>query len=286
MSTLTMRPVKRGSLKLFSFIGLGVLAIIFLLPYAWMLGSAFKTRTELFTYVIPMSWKTFIPLAPTMENFTRLIIDLKFYRNIFNSLLLAAATVSTTMIFCSMTAFVLSMLDFPGRKVIFTLIMFTMLVPFEARMIPTFLVVQGLGMSDTFIALFLPWVADAFLIFLFSNHFAEIPYDLYHAAIIDGCSHKRVFWSVMFPNILPALISGGLIKFFLAWDAYVWPLIIIRNEKKQVISVAIANLFTDQSVEWELIFSSAVLSTIPVVILFLFLQRYYIAGMTSSGIKG
>jgi ABC-type glycerol-3-phosphate transport system permease component len=184
-----------------------------------------------------------------------------------------------------MTAFALAMLDFPGRKILFFLIMFTMMVPFEARMLPTFLIVQDLGLSNTFTALYLPWFADAFLIFLFTNHFSELPFDLYHAAVIDGCPHTRIFSKIMLPNITPALVSGGLIKFFFAWDSYVWPLIILRTDRWQVIGVAIANLFTDQSVAWELIFSGSLLSTIPVVFLFILLQRYYIAGMTSGGIK-
>ena len=184
-----------------------------------------------------------------------------------------------------MAAFALSLLDFPGRRLAFFVIMFTMMVPFEARMLPTFLVVQDIGLSNTFTALYLPWLADAFLIFLFSNHFAEIPFDLYHAAVIDGCPHTRIYSKIMLPNITPALVSGALIKFFFAWDSYVWPLIILRNNRFQILGVAIANLFTDQSIAWELIFSSALLSTVPVVIIFILLQRYYIAGMTSGGIK-
>ncbi|MCF7943565.1 MAG: carbohydrate ABC transporter permease [Spirochaetia bacterium] len=264
---------------------LAILTILFLMPYMWMLGSAFKPRSELFTYVFPVSWKTFIPLEPTLRNFSRLLNELGFMRNIFNSLLLAAATVTGSILVCGMTAFVLAMIEFPGRRLLYLLIMFTMMVPFEARMIPTFLVVQGLGLSNTFTALYLPWLADAFLIFLFTNHFSEIPSDLYHAAVIDGCPHRKVFWRIMLPNIVPALISGGLIKFFIAWDAYVWPLIILRSDKWQVIGVAIANLFTDQSIEWELIFAGSLLSTVPIIILFFFLQKYYIAGMMSGGVK-
>ncbi len=271
--------------KILAVTGLAMLAAVFLLPYLWMLGSAFKSRSELFSYVLPVSWKTFIPVHPTLDNFSVLLFKLGFLRTILNTLLLSAVTVFGSVVLCSMTAFALSMLEFPGRKIIFFLIMFTMMVPFEARMLPTFLVVQDVGLSNTFTALYLPWLSDAFLIFLFSNHFSEIPFDLYHAAVIDGCPHTRIYDRIMLPNILPALISGGLIKFFFAWDSYVWPLIILRTDKWQVLGVSIANLFTDQSIAWELIFSGSLLSTIPVVALFILLQRYYIAGMTSGGIK-
>ncbi len=262
-----------------------LLASIFLLPYLWMLGSSFKSRSELFSYVLPVSWKTFIPVEPTLNNFSTLLFQLGFARTIFNTLALSVITVFGSVLLCSMAAFALSLLDFPGRKLAFLIIMFTMMVPFEARMLPTFLVVQDIGLSNTFTALYLPWLADAFLIFLFSNHFAEIPFDLYHAAVIDGCPHTRIYSKIMLPNITAALVSGALIKFFFAWDSYVWPLIILRTNKFQVLGVAIANLFTDQSIAWELIFSGGLLSTLPVVIIFILLQNYYIAGMTSGGIK-
>lgn len=276
-----MKPLKKTLVVL----SLALLAGVFLLPYLWMLGSAFKSRSELFSYVLPVSWKTFIPVKPTLDNFTTLLFELGFTRTILNTLGLSAITVLGSVLLCSMAAFSLSLLDFPGRRLAFFVIMFTMMVPFEARMLPTFLVVQDIGLSNTFTALYLPWLADAFLIFLFSNHFAEIPFDLYHAAVIDGCPHTRIYSKIMLPNITPALVSGALIKFFFAWDSYVWPLIILRNNRFQVLGVAIANLFTDQSIAWELIFSSALLSTVPVVIIFILLQRYYIAGMTSGGIK-
>lgn len=276
-----MKPLKKTLVVL----SLALLVGVFLLPYLWMLGSAFKSRSELFSYVLPVSWKTFIPVKPTLDNFTTLLFELGFTRTILNTLGLSAITVLGSVLLCSMAAFALSLLDFPGRRLAFFVIMFTMMVPFEARMLPTFLVVQDIGLSNTFTALYLPWLADAFLIFLFSNHFAEIPFDLYHAAVIDGCPHTRIYSKIMLPNITPALVSGALIKFFFAWDSYVWPLIILRNNRFQVLGVAIANLFTDQSIAWELIFSSALLSTVPVVIIFILLQRYYIAGMTSGGIK-
>ncbi|WP_320129858.1 carbohydrate ABC transporter permease [uncultured Sphaerochaeta sp.] len=281
MSNNTGRIYKKALFSLF----LIFLATVFLLPYLWMVGSAFKTRSELFSYILPLSWKTFVPLHPTLDNFSKLLFELGFGRTIANTLLLSAITVLGSVILCSMTAFALSMTEFPGRKIVFFLIMFTMMVPFEARMLPTFLVVQDIHLSNTFTALYLPWLADAFLIFLFTGHFSEIPFDLYNAAVIDGCPHTQIYWRIMLPNIGPALISGGLIKFFFAWDSYVWPLIILRSDKWQVIGVAIANLFTDQSIAWELIFSSALLSTLPVVLLFILLQPYYVAGMTSGGLK-
>lgn len=275
---------KNNVTKPLVFLGLILLSLVFLLPYFWMLGSAFKPRSELFAYVNPVSWKTFIPLSPTWDNF-RQLFAMDFQRNVFNTLLLSVVTVIGSMFICSSMAYVFSRFEFPGRKIIYAVVVFTMMVPFEARMIPSFLVVQNLGLGDTFTALWLPWLVDAFQIMLFTNHFESIPGDLHNAAVIDGCPHWKIFYKIMLPNIVPALISGGLIKFFFAWDSYVWPLIILRKPTWQVLGVAIANLFTDQRIAWELVFASSLLSTIPVLLLFLFLQKYYVAGMTSGGVK-
>lgn len=266
------------------FIGLALLSLVFLLPYIWMIGSSFKSRNELFQYISPVSWKTFIPIEPTLDNFRRLI-DMGFLVNVANSLLLSAVTVVGSLFFCASMAFVFSRFDFPGRNFLYGLLLFTMMVPFEARMIPTFLVVQEMHLGDTFTALYLPWLVDAFLVILFTNHFEEVPADLHNAAVIDGCPHWRIFYKILLPNISPALISGGLIKFFYAWDSYVWPLIILRKPRWQVIGVAIANMFTDQRIEWELVFAASLVSTVPVLLLFISLQKYYVSGMTSGGVK-
>ncbi|AEV28368.1 ABC-type sugar transport system, permease component [Sphaerochaeta pleomorpha str. Grapes] len=276
----TNRTVKNAFLG----IGLSLLCLLFLLPYLWMIGSAFKARSEMFAYIFPVSWKTFIPLDPTLENF-RTLVEMDFLRNVYNSLLLSAVTVLGSLFVCSSMSYIFARFTFKGAKALYAIVIFTMMVPFEARMIPTFLVVQNLGLGDTFTALWLPWLVDAFQIMLFTNHFSQIPSDLHNAAVIDGCPHYKIFYLVMLPNIVPALISGGLIKFFFAWDSYVWPLIILRRPDWQVLGVAIANLFTDQSIAWELVFASSLVSTVPVLILFLLLQKYYIAGMTSGSVK-
>lgn len=273
-----------ASRKIATAIGLILLSMVFLLPYAWMIGSSFKPTSELFQYVSPVSWKTFIPLDPTLGNFAKLI-GMGFIRNVANTLLLSAVTVFGCIFICASLAYIFSRFEFPGRKVFYGLCVFTMMVPFEARMIPTFLVVENIGLVDTFTGLWLPWIFDAFTIMLFTNHFAAIPADLHNAALIDGCPHVKIFYKVMLPNIGPALISGGLIKFFFSWDSYVWPLIILRKPDWQVLGVAIANLFTDQRVEWELVFAGSLVSTLPVLIIFIFLQRYYVAGMLSGSVK-
>jgi len=276
--------------SLFRFIikwlGLTILILIFTGPYIWMVSSAFKPREEIFRYINPISWRTFVPLEPTFENIQRLLVELEFWRPILNSLGIAIATVTISLFINSMIAFALSRLKFPGRDFLFILVLATLLIPFEAIMVPMFLVVQNIGLDDTYFGIFLPWVADAFIIFLVRQHFMEIPDDLQDAAIIDGCTPFQIFWKVFLPNIRPALVSAGFIKFIYSWDAYIWPLIVTRDPDKAVVAIAIARLFTDQDILWEFVFAGSFLATIPIVLLFLFLQRYYVQGIATTGIRG
>jgi len=276
--------------SLFRFIikwlGLTILILIFTGPYIWMVSSAFKPREEIFRYISPISWRTFVPLEPTFENIQRLLVELEFWRPILNSLGIAIATVTISLFINSMIAFALSRLKFPGRDFLFILVLATLLIPFEAIMVPMFLVVQNIGLDDTYFGIFLPWVADAFIIFLLRQHFVEIPDDLQDAAIIDGCTPFQIFWKVFLPNIRPALVSAGFIKFIYSWDAYIWPLIVTRDPDKAVVAIAIARLFTDQDILWEFVFAGSFLATIPIVLLFLFLQRYYVQGIATTGIRG
>jgi len=263
-----------------------ILILFFTIPYIWMASSAFKPRSEIFAYIHPLSWRTFIPINPTFENFRTLLVEKGFWRPLLNSLGIAVTTVGITLLVSSMMAFALSRLKFNGRDLIFALVLATMMIPFEAIMVPMFLITQKLGLDNTYLGLFLPWIGDAFIIFLLRQQFLEIPTDIQDAAIMDGCNPFQIYWKIMMPLIKPALISAAFIKFMYSWDSYIWPLIITRDPQKMVVAVAIGKLFTDQDILWELIFAGSFIATIPIVILFIFLQRYYVEGITSTGLHG
>jgi len=263
-----------------------ILVIVFATPYIWMIGSTFKPREEIFRYISPLSWRSFVPLNPTFDNIKTLFVEFDFSRPLINSLGVSIASVIFSLTVSSMIAFVLAWIEFPGRKIVFGAIMVTLLIVFEAKIVPLFLIMQRLGLQNTYISIFIPWLTDAFFVFLFYQHFKKLPKELMEAAIIDGCSYFRAYWNVMLPNIGPALISAAFIKFIFSWDSYIWPLITITDESKQVVSVAIAKLFANEEVLWELVFAASFVSTIPIIILFLFLQRYYVEGVASSGVKG
>lgn len=269
-------------LHVFSYV---VILIVFATPYIWMIGSTFKTRQELFSDLSPLSIYTFIPRNPTLVNLITLFTETNFPQAVLNSLIVAVMSVTFAIIINSMIAYVLAWLDFPGRSILFFAILATLMIAFEAKLIPLFLIMQNLHLDNTLPSIFLPWITDAFIIFLLRQHFADLPGELFDAAIMDGCSYFRIYWNVMLPNITPALVSAAFIKFIFSWDSFIWPSIVITDESKTVITVALAKLFSDEYILWELVFAGSFVATIPVVVLFLFLQRYYIQGFTRSGLK-
>ena len=285
-ANIRLRDAPRMSRALLILMGVLVVVIVFATPYLWLIVSTFKTREDLFADMYPFSWRVFIPVAPTLENFRTLFLEYDFYIPVLNSLGLALAAVIISTFLNSMMAFVLSWLKFPGRRLVFFTILATLLVAFEAKIVPLFIIVQRLNLYNTYLAILIPWITDAYFIFLLRQHFLDLPKDLFDAATVDGSSYFRTFWSVMLPNIKPGLISAMFIKFIFTWDSFIWPLIAVRDESKKVINVAIAGFFTDDYVLWELVFAGSFVATIPVIIVFFFLQRYYVQGFVTSGLKG
>ena len=263
-----------------------IVVLVFATPYLWMIASTFKSRQEIFRYLHPLSWRTFVPLEPTFQNLQRLFIEFDFAQPLLNSIGVSVAAVVLSIVINSMIAFVLAWIEFPGRRLLFLAILATLMIAFEAKLVPLFLIMQNLGLHNTYASIFLPWITDAFIIFLLRQHLKEIPVELFEAAILDGCSYFRVFRSVMLPNIVPALVSAAFIKFVFSWDSFIWPSITITDQSKTVVTVALAKLFSDENVLWELIFAGSFVATIPILLLFLFLQRYYIEGMAHAGVKG
>lgn len=262
-----------------------VIVVAFATPYLWMAGSTFKSRQDLFDDLYPVSLRTFVPSNPTLENLATLLTETNFTQALLNSVIVAAMSVTFAVTINSMIAFVLAWLKFPGRRLLFVIILATLTIAFEAKLIPLFLTMQQLHIDNTLPSIFLPWITDAFIIFLLRQHFAELPQDFYDAAIIDGCSYFRMYWNVMLPNIVPALVSAGFIKFIFSWDSFIWPSIVITDESKTVITVALAKMFSDEYILWELVFAGSFVATIPVVVIFIFLQRYYVQGFVRSGLK-
>jgi ABC-type glycerol-3-phosphate transport system permease component len=271
---------------LWSAIILLTVLAVFALPYLWMVSSGFKYQTAIFKDMAPVSWTTFLPIGAVMDNFEQLFTEKGVGRALANSLLVAAIDVVGALIVCSLAAYALTRIQFRGRGVIFALILATFMLPVEAMVVPLYRVVSGLGIQDTLWAVALPGVASVFGLFLLRQTFEQIPAELDEAARIDGAGHIRVFWSVILPNVRTALATLILIKFLFSWNAFLWPLVAIQTHENQVIQVAVAHSAApDYLPNWGLTFAGAAVATVPLVILFLFLQRYFVRGLATTGMK-
>lgn len=265
-----------------------LIALLFIVPFLWMFLSSFKPQVEIFEYIYPLSWKTFIPQTWTLDNYRRLMAldPFPFTRYLFNSIFVAVSVTAASLVVNAMAAYAFAQLEFPGRDVLFGLFLVTMIVPFEALAIPLYLEMKAFDWVNSYQALIIPWIANAMGIFLLRQFFLEIPRELIDAARIDGCSHLSAFRHVVIPNAVPALITFALIRFQASWDAFFWPLIVAPNPEVRVVQVAIATFTTEVQTQWGLTFAASSLATVPIVLLFLFLQRYYVRGVVMSGLKG
>lgn len=283
-----LRTTKKWLARAALYLTLTILALIFLVPFVWMFFSSFKSVSEIFQHVYPLSWRTFIPEEFTLDAY-RQLLELRPFpitRYVGNSLLVAGTVTLLSLVVNAPAAYAFARLEFPGRQVFFVLILSTMIVPFEVLIIPLFVEMQLLGWVNTFQALIIPWIANAFMIFLLRQFFQEIPRELEDAARIDGCSYFGSFWNVVIPNSIPALVTVALIRFQASWDSFVWPLVAAPAPEVRVIQLAIATFVTETEILWDLTFAASTIATLPVIILFLLLQRYYVAGIVRSGLKG
>jgi multiple sugar transport system permease protein len=265
-----------------------VFGVIFILPYAYMFLSALKPQAEIFQFAFPLSWRTFIPQDWTLENIRQLfqLVPYPFTRYFMNSIIVAVSTTLGALVVNAMAAYAFARLEFPGKRPLFAIFLLTVMIPFEILAIPMYLQMRNFEWINTYQALIIPWIANAAGIFLLRQFFMEIPKDLIDAARIDGCNHFTAFWNVVVPNAVPALITFSLIRFQASWDAFFWPLIVAPSPEMRVVQVAIATFTTEVETRWGLTFASSALATLPILLAFLFLQRYYIRGVLMSGLKG
>jgi multiple sugar transport system permease protein/putative chitobiose transport system permease protein len=271
------------------FVVLVIVAIVacFLAPYAWVVSSSFKNQFAVFGDVTPLSWRAFLPVGATIENYVSLFERTNILRALFNTAIVAGGQVALTLLLCSMAAYALTRIKFPGASLVFLLILLTFLLPIEAMMVPLYQVVSGLGLSNTLLGIMIPWVASPFGLFLLRQAFEELPVELEDAARIDGAGHVRIFVSIVLPNVKVPLLTLGLVTFLFSWNSFLWPLVIVQDPANQIIQVAIAQQGSPtQLPNWGETFAGATVATVPLILLFLLLQKYFTQGMATSGIKG
>lgn len=264
-----------------------VILAVFLGPYAWVVASSFKPQFAIFRDLKPISWATFFPSEPTIANFVHLFENRGIGRALVNSAIVSSCQVLGTLALCSMAAYGLTRIRFKGSNVVFALVLMTFLLPIESLMVPLYIHVTGLGLADTLVGVFIPWIASPFGLFMLRQAFEEIPRELDEAARIDGAGHFRIFWSIILPNVRTPLATLALVTFLFSWNAFLWPLVILHSPRNHVVQLAIAqSVSIAQLPNWGETFAGATIATVPLIVLFLFLQRYFVRGIALTGVKG
>jgi multiple sugar transport system permease protein len=258
-------------------------AVVMVLPFFWMVNASLMTPGEIQQQ--PPVW---FPEAPQFGNYSRLLDVMPLFRLYGNSIFVAVATTLGVLFTSSLAGFAFAKYEFPGKNVLFLAILATMMVPFFVTLIPVFFIVRQLGWINTYQGLIVPGIISAYGIFLMRQFISTLPDELLDAARIDGASEPRIFLSILMPLIGPALATLGAFTFIGSWNNFLWPLLIASDRKLHTLPLGLNALrtFAAEARNLDLLMAGTTLSVLPSLILFIFLQRYFIKGIALTGVKG
>ncbi len=259
-----------------------LLAIAMLVPLFWLVSTSLKGPAEDIFTMPP----ALLPAQPSLEAYGRLFGENPIGAYILNSTIVSGLAVVANLLFCSLAAYPLARMRFAGRGLVLALVVATILIPFQVVMIPLYLLMVQLGLRNTLWALILPQAATAFGIFLLRQSFAGVPVELEEAARIDGCTPLGEWWNVMIPAARADLITLAMFVFIGTWSDFLWPLVILDDPKLYTLPLGLQQLATSFSLDWRLVAAGAVVSILPVLALFIGLQRYILPSATGDAVKG
>jgi multiple sugar transport system permease protein len=250
-------------------------------PFVWMLLSSFKPEGEI--RANPPTWW---PHDLTLANYGNLFDRLDFPTFFTNSVLVAVLTTAGNLLFCSAAGYALAKVPFAGKRILFGIVLGTLMVPSIVTIVPLFVLSSNLGLVNTLAGLILPYLAQAFGVFLMRQFILSIPDELLEAARIDAASEWRIFWQVVLPLCRPALATLGILTFLASWNNFLWPLVAATEEQTYTLPVALALYAIGQNrTEYDLLLSGAVVVVLPVLIVFVLLQRHFVRGIATTGLK-
>src|SRR3954451_17020538 len=265
---------------LYALLLLGLLVVAG--PFLWMVLSSFKSQSELVR--VPPTW---LPETWTISNYDRLFTQLNFPRYFFNSPFVAGSVVLANIVFCSMVGYALAKLNFVGKRLIMLLVLATLMVPGSVTVIPLFVLMSKVGLVNSYWAVILPFAVGPFGVFLMRQFMLGIPNDLLEAARVDGASELRIFWKVVVPLSWPGMAALGIITFLGSWNNFLWPLIVLTDEHMYTLPVALGTFAIGQhQADYGLLMAGAAALVIPIVAVFLLLQRQFTESVANTGIKG
>jgi multiple sugar transport system permease protein len=274
-------PGRRRRRGRWLYVVLAVGLLVTLAPFLWMLLGALKPEAEL--QRVPPTWW---PETPSLDNFRQLFDRLDFPRFFANSVLVAVAVTAGNLVFCSMVGYALAKLDFAGKRLLFGLVLGMLMVPGVVTFVPLFVLVSNLGLVNTYPGLVLPFLVTPLGVFLMRQFIMGLPDELIEAARIDGAGEWRIFSRVIMPLCGPALATLGILTFLSSWNNFLWPLVVAQSEDKYTLPVALALVSVGQNAtRYGLLLAGSVVVILPVIALFVALQRYFVQGIATTGIK-
>ena len=270
---------RRATILVNTLLVLGAIATAF--PLVWMVSVSFMPTGAASTYPPPL-----LPESPTLDNYRQLFARQSAGRYMLNSALIATIATMISLVFNTMAGYAFAKLRFSGRERIFRGLLGALVIPSQVAMIPLFALVKELGLVSTYGGVIVPAMASVFGIFLIRQYALSLPDELLEAARIDGASESRIFWSLVVPLLRPVLVTLAILTFLATWNDFMWPLIVLTDQKLHTLPVALAGLSREHVQDNEMMMAGAVITIVPVLVLFLALQRYYIAGILAGGVKG
>lgn len=269
-----------GRVLLYIILSIGALVMIF--PFLWGVLTSFKPLSE-----IMHSPPTFWPQHPTLRNYSEVYKTIPIVRYFANSLLVVSIVSPTVLFTSSLGGYIFAKFVFPGKKILFSLILGSMMIPFAVTMVPLYITLNFFGLIDSYGALTIPLMTTPFGIFLISQYIkGSIPTEMLAAARIDGCSEFGIYFRIIIPQIKPALAALAIFNFMGVWNSYIWPLVAINSVELRTLPVGVAAMRELYASRWDLIAATTTFAMVPGLIVFLVLQKYFVKGITLTGIKG
>jgi multiple sugar transport system permease protein len=264
-----------------SYVLLIALSVATVFPFVWMVGTALKSRQEVFAYP-PTLW----PSELHWENFTRVLEMVPFLKFYMNSLIVTSAITFFQVLGAALAGYAFARLRFPFKNALFMLYIATLIIPNQVTMLPLFLLVSRFGWIDTYQGLTVPFLASAFAVFFLRQFFQTIPRELEEAAVMDGASRRRILFQIVLPLARPALATITLFIFLSEWDTYLWPLIVTNSEAMRTLPIGLRFFVEESGSQMNLMMAGAVMAVVPILLLFFMAQRQFIEGIAMTGSKG
>ena len=264
--------------------GNAIVALIFVSPLLWMIAASLKPEAQIFSDMSTI--RTFWPTAATLGNYVEVFTRVNMMKFILNSLFYVFVIVILDLAVNSVCGYALAKFNFPGKELLLTVVISLMVLPMEAIMLPLYKEVASLGWVNTWAGLIVPFVGKCFSIYMFRQFFLDIPDDLLEAAAIDGCGPVKTFFTIVMPISGTVYATIFILDFVAHWNDFMWPMLVVTGEDMRTIQLAIQTFFGSKPIHYGAIMASLTISAIPMLLMFVFLQKYYVEGIASTGIKG